>query len=154
MQFDANQLFSQAQSPGDQKQVMNIIGNQMHQKDLENLRLKISKEYELKIKDIEKVHYERMQVTRQETKKAFDVTMENMKTIYEDEIKVVKAAKRELEERVNTMKRELVKKEGDIQLLQERIKSQEKEKNLKLEHAQLLCKLSNALKGYAEVIES
>ena len=58
-----------------------------------------------------------------------------MKTIYEDEIKVVKAAKRELEEKVNTMKREIVKKEGDIQLLQERIKSQEKEKNLKLEHA-------------------
>ncbi len=107
----------------------------MHQKDLENLRLKLTKDYELKIKEIEKVHYERMQVTRQETKKAFDITLENMKIIYEDEIKVVKAAKRELEEKVNNMKRELVKKEGDIQLLQERIRSQEKEKNLKLEHA-------------------
>jgi SMC interacting uncharacterized protein involved in chromosome segregation len=95
----------------------------LHQKELENLRLKMSKEYELKIKDLEKLHYERMQMTKQETKRAFDVTLENMKTIYDDEIKALKQAKKELEDRVNTMKREIVKKEGDIQLLQERIKS-------------------------------
>ena len=68
----------------------------------------------MKIKDLEKVHYERLQLTRQETKKAFEVTLENMKTIYEDEIKVIKAQRRELEEKVNTLKREIVKKEGDI----------------------------------------
>lgn len=34
------------------------------------------------------------------------------------------------------------------------MRSGEIEKNLKLEHAQLLCKLSNALKGYAESIEN
>ena len=55
---------------------------------------------------------------------------------------------------MNHFKRELIKREGDIQLLQERIKAGEKEKNLKLEHASLLCKLSNALKGYATVMES
>lgn len=76
-----------------------------------------------------------------------------MKAIYDDEIKALKGAKRELEEKVNTLKREIVKREGDVQLLQERIRGQEKEKNLKLEHAQLLCKLSSALKGYAEVLE-
>ncbi len=66
---------------------------------------------------------------------------------------MLKSVKKELEDKVNVLKRELVKKEGDVQLLQERIRGQEKEKNLKLEHAQLLCKLSNALKGYADVLE-
>lgn len=80
--------------------------------------------------------------------------MENMKTIYEDEIKSLKSAKKEQEEKINQFKRELIKKEGDVQLLQERIKSQEKEKNIKLEHAQLLIKLSNALKGYADAMDS
>lgn len=63
------------------------------------------------------------------------MTMDNMKTIYEDEIKQLKQIKKELEDKHNQLKRELVKKEGDIKLLQERIKGQEKEKNLKLEHA-------------------
>lgn len=76
-----------------------------------------------------------------------------MKAIYDDEIKALKMSKRELEEKVNTLKRDIVKREGDVQLLQERIRGQEKEKNLKLEHAQLLVKLSNALKGYADVME-
>ena len=89
----------------------------MHQKELDNLRLSLTKDYELKLKDLERVHYERLQLTKQETKRAFDVTMENMKTIYEDEIKAVKAAKREIEERVNVLKREVVKKEGEVQLL-------------------------------------
>ena len=77
-----------------------------------------------------------------------------MKNIYDDEIRALKQSKRDLEEKLNNMKRELVKKEGDVQLLQERVRSGEIEKNLKLEHAQLLCKLSNALKGYAESIEN
>jgi ribosomal protein L29 len=37
-----------------------------------------------------------------------------MKTIYDDEIRVLKASKKELEEKVNNLKRELVKKEGDV----------------------------------------
>eukprot|EP00347_Sterkiella_histriomuscorum_P006351 403353091 len=138
----------------DIKGILKMLGSQLHQKELETQRLKLSKDYELKIKDIEKLHYERLQMTKQETRRAFDVTMENMKTIYEDEIKQLKQIKKDLEEKMNQHKRELVKKEGDIQLLQERIKGQEKEKNLKLEHAQLLCKLSNALKGYADAIDS
>ena len=40
--------------------------------------------------------------------------MENMKTIYEDEIKSLKGAKKELEDKVNKLKRELVKREGDV----------------------------------------
>ena len=80
--------------------------------------------------------------------------MENMKIIYDEEIKALKSSKRELEDKINQLKRELVKKEGDIQLLQERIKSQEKEKNLRLEHAQLLCKLTNALNSWADKQEA
>jgi len=40
-----------------------------------------------------------------------------MKTIYDDEIRALKQAKRDLEDKLNNMKRELVKKEGDVQLL-------------------------------------
>lgn len=120
---------------GDLKQVMQYINNQVHERELENLKLRVTKEYEIKIKDLEKLHYERMQITKQETKRAFDVTLDNMKAIYDDEIKALKLAKRELEDKVNSLKRDIVKREGDVQLLQERIRSQEKEKNLKLEHA-------------------
>ena len=114
LSHDSAQLFSNAKTPTDMNQVLSYLSSNLHQKDIENLRLKLTKDYELKIKDLEKLHYERMQLTKQETKRAFDVTLENMKTIYEDEIKVIKAAKRDLEDKVNIMKRELVKKEGDI----------------------------------------
>ncbi len=40
-------------------------------------------------------------MTKQETRRAFDVTMENMKTIYEDEIKSLKHIKKEQEDKVN-----------------------------------------------------
>ena len=43
---------------------MAILSNQLHEKDLDNLKLRLTKEYELKIKDLEKIHYERMQVTK------------------------------------------------------------------------------------------
>lgn len=66
---------------------------------------------------MEKLHYERLQMTKQETRRAFDVTMENMKTIYEDEIRALKTIKKESEDKINQLKRELIKKEGDIQLL-------------------------------------
>ncbi|CDW74480.1 guanylate-binding n-terminal domain containing protein [Stylonychia lemnae] len=138
----------------DVKGILKLLGQQLQTKEFEIQRLKLTKEYELKMKDLEKIHYERLQLTKQETRRAFDITMENMKTIYEDEIKSLKQVKKDGDEKINNLKRELVKKEGDIQLLQERIKGQEKEKNLKLEHAQLLCKLSNALKGYADAIDS
>jgi SMC interacting uncharacterized protein involved in chromosome segregation len=40
-----------------------------------------------------------------------------MKSIYDDEIRALKQSKRDLEDKLNNMKRELVKKEGDVQLL-------------------------------------
>jgi len=40
-----------------------------------------------------------------------------MKNIYDDEIRALKQSKRDLEDKLNNMKRELVKKEGDVQLL-------------------------------------
>ena len=67
----------------------------MQSKDIEIAKVKLSKEYEIKIKDLEKIHFERMQLTKQETKRAFDITLENMKTIYEDEIKALKTIKKE-----------------------------------------------------------
>ena len=48
----------------DLKPLMTIISNQMHLKELENLKLRVSKEYELKLKDQEKIHYERLQLTK------------------------------------------------------------------------------------------
>ena len=102
---------------GDVKSVFKLLGQQLQQKELETQRLRLTKEYELKMKDMEKLHYERIQLTKQEMRKAFDLTNENVKTIYEDEVKSLKQAKKELEEKLNKLKRELVKKEGDVQLL-------------------------------------
>jgi hypothetical protein len=68
----------------------------------------------LKLKDQEKLHYERLQQTKQDAKRAFDLTLDNMKSIYDDEIRALKQSKRDLEEKLNNMKRELVKKEGDV----------------------------------------
>ena len=97
--------------------IIHLLANSNAHKDIEFAKLKLTKDFELKIKDLEKLHYERMHMTKQETKRAFDVTLENMKTIYEDEIKALKGAKKEQEEKINQLKRELVKKEGDVQLL-------------------------------------
>ncbi len=71
----------------------------------------------MKLKDQEKLHYERLQLTKQEAKRAFDMTLDNMKSIYDDEIRALKANRKEMEEKVNNLKREIVKKEGDVQLL-------------------------------------
>ena len=68
----------------------------------------------MKLKDQEKLHYERLQQTKQDAKRAFDLTLDNMKSIYDDEIRALKQSKRDLEEKLNNMKRELVKKEGDV----------------------------------------
>ena len=41
------------------KRFLQLLGSQIKEKEIENIKLKISKEYELKMKDLEKVHYER-----------------------------------------------------------------------------------------------
>ena len=81
------------------------------------MKLKLSKEFELRIKDIEKQNLEKLMFSKQEAKRAFDVTLENVKTIYEDEIKQLKVGKKEQEDKISKLKREIVKREGDIQLL-------------------------------------
>lgn len=78
------------------------------------MKLRLSKEFELKIKQMEKEHSERVHTTKYETRKAFDYTMENMKNIYEDEIKALKAKLKEHEDKISLLKRERVKLEGDI----------------------------------------
>ena len=78
------------------------------------MKLKLSKEFELRIKDIEKQNLEKLMFSKQEAKRAFDVTLENVKTIYEDEIKQLKVGKKEQEDKISKLKREIVKREGDI----------------------------------------
>lgn len=101
----------------DLKRVMALLGNHLKDKDIENIKLKLSKDFELKLKDMEKINYERLMNTKAEAKRAFDVTLENVKNIYEDEIRALKGTKKDMEEKINSLKRELVKKEGDVQLL-------------------------------------
>ena len=102
------------QDPNDVANALSSLNQQLHQKEIENVRLRLTKEYELKIKEMERVHSERMLTTKQDTKKAFESTLENMKQIYDDEIKALKSHKRDLEEKNNNLRRELVRKEGDI----------------------------------------
>ena len=78
------------------------------------MRLRLTRDYELKLKDLERVHMERLQTTKLDSKRAFDLTLENMKKIYDEEIKALKSTRRDLEDRCNNLKRELIKKEGDI----------------------------------------
>jgi hypothetical protein len=74
----------------DLKRVMALMGSHLKDKEVDNIKLKLSKEYELKCKDMEKLHFERLTITKQESKRAFDITLENVKAIYEDEIKSLK----------------------------------------------------------------
>ena len=46
------------------KKFLSFIGTTIKEKDIENIKLKISKDFELKIKDLEKLHYERLQLTK------------------------------------------------------------------------------------------
>ena len=75
--------------------VMSLLGNHLKEKEIENIKIKLSKDYELKIKDMEKIHFERLTMTKLEAKRAFDLTLENVKSIYEDEIKALKGFKKE-----------------------------------------------------------
>jgi hypothetical protein len=44
----------------DVKKVMALIGTTLKDKEIENIKLKLTKEFELKLKDMEKNHYERL----------------------------------------------------------------------------------------------
>lgn len=74
---------------------MSLLGNHLKEKEIENIKIKLSKDFELKIKEMEKVHFERLTVTKLEAKRAFDMTLENVKSIYDEEIKTLKGFKKE-----------------------------------------------------------
>mmetsp|Transcript_34216 Transcript_34216/g.33439 ORF Transcript_34216/g.33439 Transcript_34216/m.33439 type:complete len:85 (+) Transcript_34216:1795-2049(+) len=83
------------------KKIVQAMGKQFKDKDVENVKLKVSKEFEIRIKDMERSHFEKITLTKQEAKRAFDITLDNMKSIYEDEIKALKAHRKEQDEKVN-----------------------------------------------------
>ena len=83
-------------------------------RELENTKLKSEVEYERKLRDIERGYAEKVAIAKTETKKALEVTLENMKQTYEAEIRVVKQGKKKLEDSIDDLKRENIKKEGDV----------------------------------------
>ena len=83
-------------------------------RELENTKLKAEVEYERKLREIEKGYAEKVAIAKTETKKALEVTLENMKQTYEAEIRVVKQGKKKLESSIDDLKRENIKKEGDV----------------------------------------
>jgi hypothetical protein len=40
------------------------MGTHLKEKELENVKLRLTKDYELKLKEMEKIHYERMTLTK------------------------------------------------------------------------------------------
>lgn len=51
-------------SSSDWQQLMSLLNQTLSDREIENIKLKVSKDYELKMKDLEKIHYERLQMTK------------------------------------------------------------------------------------------
>mmetsp|Transcript_6465 Transcript_6465/g.4587 ORF Transcript_6465/g.4587 Transcript_6465/m.4587 type:complete len:215 (+) Transcript_6465:985-1629(+) len=137
----------------DQKQLMDFMSQQIQNKEIENVRLKIVGDYEQRIRDMERGHNDRMHTLVNETKKTSDSTIKSLKAMNKDEIKQLKERNEDMLAKLNKLKRELIKKEGDIRVLQQRIKELEREKVNNFEHSELMCKLTSALKGYTQTLE-
>lgn len=56
-----NQKLSQSDDSEnlDLKKVLELLGRELKERDIENVRLKLSKEFELKVRDLERIHFEK-----------------------------------------------------------------------------------------------
>ena len=43
----------------DLKKVLELLGRELKERDIENVKLKLSKEFELKVRDLERMHFEK-----------------------------------------------------------------------------------------------
>lgn len=75
---------------------------EIKEKEIENIKLKCSLEYEKKVNKLEHDYKEKLNNNKKEMKKVFDLTMANMKSTYDDEIKVYKKRLSEIEGNLNS----------------------------------------------------
>lgn len=115
-------------------------------KQLENLKLELSLENEKKINAIKEDNRKKLEYTKKEMKKIFEATLKKMSAPYEDEIQMLKKTVKEQSDRITLLKKMCVRKDGEINMLNERLRGNEAEEKLKMDHAELVLQLANALK--------
>ena len=118
---------------------------QIKEKELENLKLKCSLEFEKKVNLVENEYKHKLNNNKKEMKKVFDLTMTNMKNTYDDEIKVYKSRLKDNEERIKLMKKQLKEKDKQIEHYKDKVKENNMKTKVKLEQADLLVKLAEQL---------
>ena len=130
---------------GQMKAHFEMTLREMRGKEIENVKLKLKQEYEEKLSSIKTEYKEKVLKNKRDTRKVLDETVKTISTSYDDEIKILKKKNKDNSTLMAELKRTLIQKDGDIKVLQERVKSQEIEKQIKLQHADLLCKITSQL---------
>ena len=127
---------------------------EMRSKEIENLKLKLWSEYEDKFSKLKEEYNEKVIKHKKEIRAVLDQTVESLTKTYDDEIQTLKKKNKDNTSYISELKRSLLTKEADVLLLQERIKNYESEKQMKLQHADLLCQLTETLTNLTENSDS
>jgi len=131
-----------------------MLIREIKEKELDSIKTKISADFEKKAYRLEKDYKDKLNKNKTEIKKIFEVTMLNMKTTYDDEIKVLKSKIKEYDNRLSLFKKMCLKKDGEIEMLNDRLRGSEREQKIKMEHADILLKLAGALEEGSTKMDS
>ncbi|CAD8209805.1 unnamed protein product [Paramecium octaurelia] len=133
-------------------------------KELKNQQLQSQQTFNLTLKDINQkfmdlkeklddIYEARVEIERDKiyNKAMYDCKEQNqaqidrIKLTYEGEVKILKEDRQRLQEQRELLQIQLTQKDCEFQILKERLKQIEKQKTKDIEHADMLCKISDQL---------
>eukprot|EP00742_Colponemidia_sp_Colp-10_P006063 GILJ01006488.1.p1 GENE.GILJ01006488.1~~GILJ01006488.1.p1 ORF type:complete len:770 (-),score=153.93 GILJ01006488.1:183-2492(-) len=114
---------------------------ELKQTDADKKHIALKNEHEKQLMGLER----KFQKQLQEARRANELTLENLKKTFTEEIDLLKHERTTLELKIKELEKEAAQKSAERDFLRERIVAAENEKKIKVEHAELLCKVSDLI---------
>lgn len=111
--------------------------------------MQVKYEYDMKLQTLERAAQQQLL----EARRTNDVSLQQLKKSYTHEINALKDDKQALELQVKELEKQLTKQTMTNQLLKEKFRTVESEKKLRLEHADLLCSVSDLILKFLQRLE-